>query len=505
MLERHRIPARRRSSLPLVHRCLCENLERRTLLAGGPIALVDGISDVTSEVTIVTSGAPTLDPTTIHSDPEGVQTPEFKQVVTVENTSSVAIPEPMTLVATNLPSGVTLDEGVLAASTTNGVTFDGGPFVPLTDLSGTSLAPGGSLTVVLEYINPQAVPITDSFKVLSTNPSETGSLQYAINGAPVVVNDVNALDFGITAGTKTLTLTNIGRKRLTVPTTIGGIGGDSGDIQEIITFQNPSSNLAVIESDAGAFVFAAAGSTSSDIVSLVLKPGKSASVDVGIGVTGAVGLTGGGVGGGGFPVTGVEPGGAGIEEQVSTAVGNQSIVIKGDISPTPTVNFGSVATGSALDRTFTITAENIFAGGEPLTLSPNAQNQFVQATGSFSVVTQPTRTTLSVRHPSTTFTVQLLSTRAGTRMGTISFASNAVPENDNGGEVITEPITWQCLASGTITKGRQPATATEGPDAAASLSALLPSLVPLSDGSLIPVSVPLAAPWAEAPADSRPW
>jgi hypothetical protein len=87
----------------------------------------------------------------------------FFQTLTIRNTSSTAITGPISLVLEGLPAGVRL---VNASGTTQNVGQPGSPYVDLLGPDGV-LAPGATLTVVLEFDNPRKVGITYTTRVLA--------------------------------------------------------------------------------------------------------------------------------------------------------------------------------------------------------------------------------------------------------------------------------------------------------------------------------------------------
>jgi hypothetical protein len=112
----------------------------------------------------------------------------FDQTVTLQNSSSVPILAPISVVLSGLPSAVTLANG-------NGETADGKPYVsPMA--AGSFLQPqpqsGSALSFVLKFANPQRVTITYALQVLYTVPAPPPNAPTLISVVPSgVTNGVN--------------------------------------------------------------------------------------------------------------------------------------------------------------------------------------------------------------------------------------------------------------------------------------------------------------------------
>ncbi len=104
--------------------------------------------------------------------------------------------------------------------------------------------------------------------------------------------------------------------------------------------------------------------------------------------------------------------------------GNGNAIIDGDLTPAASdfTDFGSAAvTGETVDRTFTIHnfgSEDLSLTGSPL----------VEATGDFTVTSQPSSSTVSAGG-TLTFTIQFDPTATGTRTGTVSIANDDTNES----------------------------------------------------------------------------
>lgn len=87
-------------------------------------------------------------------------------VVHIQNTGSVPVPGPLFLVLDNLSSNATLDN---AAGTTAVLAPLGSPYVEV-NLDGSTLAPGDSTAVELEFSDPTLQPISYTTRVLPVTP-----------------------------------------------------------------------------------------------------------------------------------------------------------------------------------------------------------------------------------------------------------------------------------------------------------------------------------------------
>jgi hypothetical protein len=89
-------------------------------------------------------------------------TQRFVQTVTLKNVSAAAIASPISLVLDNLSSNATLYN---ATGTTACATPAGSAFINWL----SSLAPGASASIVLQFVNPTRAGIAYSTRVLSGN------------------------------------------------------------------------------------------------------------------------------------------------------------------------------------------------------------------------------------------------------------------------------------------------------------------------------------------------
>jgi hypothetical protein len=91
-------------------------------------------------------------------------TDQFTQTVTIQNSSAASVTGPISLVLDNLSSNATLTGG-------NGITACNAPlnssFMNLNLGSGSSLAPGSSITATLTFADPTQAGITYSTRVLA--------------------------------------------------------------------------------------------------------------------------------------------------------------------------------------------------------------------------------------------------------------------------------------------------------------------------------------------------
>jgi Bacterial Ig-like domain (group 3) len=119
------------------------------ITAAAPAATLD----ITSEFAITRSGLAL-----------NRQTNTFDATVTIKNTSNTAVLAPITAVVGSLPSGVTL-------ANQTGQRADGKPYITPMSPGSSPLAPGGTLSFVLKFANPQRVSFTSVLQILYTVPA----------------------------------------------------------------------------------------------------------------------------------------------------------------------------------------------------------------------------------------------------------------------------------------------------------------------------------------------